>query len=292
MKIDTNDVTYSCPWCDDDIFKPLKEIEAHIRESHPNCQLSKSEYGSSPSDSASKKANRPKTKAKSQPAIMPAAPKKASLFKRHLSEFCDWHKQNPFPNRDTMSKELYLWCWKQCNGAAALLLGCPNVPNTKLSMNAAKLKMLASANFFRIFSYTDKRMVYEDDYEGSEEWEVAFKALEAFSINHGSTHVPDYFHYVDADTRAWISDMHEELRCFVKGEHCELSVHQIEQLILIGFCTDRRDLPNLTRSDVIWLKRLRELKQYQLMIGDCHVTQGRRTKDVNELQCRLPILST
>lgn len=274
MKIDTNDVTYSCPWCQDDVFKPLKEIESHIKDFHPNCQLSKSEYTST-SNSALKKPNRPKAKPKQQPVTKEVAQKKVSLFKRHLSEFCEWHKQQPFPNRDAMSKELYLWCWKQCNSAAALLLGTPNVPNVKMSMNAAKLKLLASSGFFRIFPYADKGIVHEDDYEGSEEWDSAFNILEAYSITYGSTHVPDYSHYISADIRAWMTGAHEELRSFVKGEHCELSENQIEQLVLIGFCIDRKDLPNLTRSDVVWHKRFRELKQYQLMIGDCSVTEGK-----------------
>ena len=269
LKINTNDVLFGCPFCQDGLFKPMTELEIHVKDNHPNCQLSKSQYTTA---SAPSKINRPKLKVRTSKPALP--PKKVSLFKRHLSEFTTWYQQHPFPSRDTMSKELYAWCWKQCNAASALLLGTPNIVNTKLNMNATKLKLLATNGFFRVFPYTDKTMIYEDDYEGSEEWEAAFNALQEFSISHGSTLIPDYFRYVSADTRAWITDVHDELKSFIKGGLCELSVQQIEQLILIGFCTDRSDLPNLTRSDVIWLKRFRELKQYQLMIGDCHVTEG------------------
>ena len=270
LKINTNDVLFGCPFCKDGLFKPLAELENHVKDFHPNCKLLKQQYTTTAS--APIKVYRPKLKARTSKPAPP--PKKLSLFKRHLSEFTAWYEQHPFLSRDTMSKELYAWCWKQCNAASALLLGTPNIANTKLNMNVTKLKLLATNGFFRVFPYTDKTMIYEDDYEGSEDWEAAFNALQEFSISHGSTHIPDYFRYVSADTRAWIADVHDELKSFVKGELCELSVNQIEQLILIGFCTDRSDLPNLTRSDVIWLKRFRELKQYQLMIGDCHVTEG------------------
>lgn len=276
--MNTNDVLFGCPWCQDGQFKPLKDIETHVKDCHPNCEIQKSEYATAAGVAG--KANCPKTKA--SPTVIKTLPKKVSLFKKHLSEFIAWYQQHPSPSRETMSKELYVWCWKQCNLASALLLGSPNVGNVKSTMNATKMQLLATNGFFRAFSYTDKTMVYEDDYEGSEEWEMSFNSLQAFSITQGTTIVPEYFHYIGADTRAWISDVHDELRAFTKGEHCELSIQQIEQLILIGFCIDRSDLPNLTRSDVVWLKRFRELKQYQLVIGDCHVTEGKH-------ECRLTL---
>lgn len=273
IKIITDDVLYGCPFCEDDLFRPMVELKTHIKDFHPNCILAKSEYKSTEAaKKVSVKASRPNIKAK------PSAPiplKKPSVFKRHLTEFRTWYQEQVFPNSDTMSKDLYAWCWKQCNGASALLAGTPNVANVKLSMNGTRLKLLANDGFFRVFSYNDKGMIYEDDYEGSEEWDTAFNRLQSFSITHGTTLVPSYFHGVSPNTQTWIAQMHDELTSFIKGEHCELSVNQIEQLIMIGFCIDRGDLPNLTRSDVIWLKRFRELRQYQLVIGDCHITEGR-----------------
>jgi hypothetical protein len=253
----------------------MKEIEAHIEVSHPNCQLSKSEYQMSPSAT---KANRPKDKTKPK---APSSPKKIPVFKKHLNNFVNWHQQHPFPSRDTMSKDLYSWCWRQCNGASALLLGTPNVNTVK--MTATKLKLLATNGFFRTFPYTDKELVCENEYEGSGEWDEAFEEVEHFSMKHGSTHIPRDYNCSPA-TRTWIMNMSGDLNSFIKGEHCELSIQQIEKLILIGFCNDRAGLPNLTRSDVIWLKRYRELRQYQSLFGHCHVSEGRMSLSFDDFK--------
>ncbi|KAL7520399.1 hypothetical protein ACHAWX_005126 [Stephanocyclus meneghinianus] len=263
LKINTGDVLFACPFCKEATFKPLLEVEAHVMNSHPNCQLSKSKYDTSP---RIQKATRTKSTAAS------SSPQKKSLFKRHLADFVTWFQQHSLPRHDSMSKELYSWCWRQCNGTAALLLGTPKVSGVK--MNASKVKMLASNGFFRAFSYHDEKYVCEDEYEGAEEWNAAFNTVQSFSVIYGSTQIPEY-HYCSPATRMWIADTHKDLLRFTRGQHCELSIHQIEMLILIGFCRDRSDLPNLTRSDVIWLKRFRELKQYQLLFGDCHVSEGR-----------------
>jgi hypothetical protein len=263
LKINTGDVLFACPFCKEAIFKPLPEVEAHVMKSHPGCQLTKSKYDTSP--------RIPKV-IRTKSIVVSSSPQKKTPFKRHLTDFVTWFQQHPLPRHDSMNKELYSWCWRQCNGTAALLVGTPRVSGVK--MNASKIKVLASNGFFRTFSYHDEKFVCEDEYEGSEEWDAAFNTVQGFSVSYGSTQIPEYHHCSPA-TRTWIADTHKDLLRFTRGQHCELSIHQIEKLILIGFCKDRSDLPNLTRSDVIWLKRFRELKQYQLLFGDCHVSEGR-----------------
>ncbi|KAL3805931.1 hypothetical protein HJC23_007892 [Cyclotella cryptica] len=236
-------------------------VETHVMNSHPNCQLTKSKYDTSP--------RMPKVLSTKSTAASSSSLKK-SLFKRHLADFVAWFQQHPLRSHDSISKELYSWCWRQCNATSALLRGTPKVSGVK--MNASKGKMLASNGFFRAFSYHDEKFVCKDEYEGSHEWDAAFDAVQDFLVSYGSTQSPEYYHCSPA-IRPWIADTHEDLLRFTRGQHCELSIHQIERLILIGFCRDRSDLPNLTWSDVIWLKRFRELKQYQLLFGDCHVSE-------------------
>lgn len=96
--------------------------------------------------------------------------------------------------------------------------------------------------------------------------------LEDFSIKYGSTHIPDWYE-CDRTFRMWVLALENGLSNFVKGEPCVLSTHQIEKLILIGFCKDRDSLPNLSKSDVFWLKMFVELKRHREMFGGCNVSK-------------------
>ncbi|KAL3794050.1 hypothetical protein HJC23_008938 [Cyclotella cryptica] len=269
LKVKTDEVLFSCPFCSETsapAFKPLKVVEIHVENFHPQCQLIHSSYQSSPGG------ERPRAFRKQKKEASPKSPPKhrKSTFKRYLSEFVNWAHKNTPSNRSSMTKLLYLWCWRQCNEASAMLRGTPNVDG--FSMSAAKVKLLASKGFFRFFPYNDNELIREDEYEGSEKWENYFVRLQTFSISHGSTEVPEYCD-ISSDFRAWITEIHNSLLTFSQCGQSDLSVQQIEKLILIGFCTDRDDLPNLNRSDVIWLKNFFVLSRYQLIFGDCHVTE-------------------
>lgn len=195
----------------------------------------------------------------------------------HLGDFKLWYQSlsdDEKPNACELLAQTdwsdYSWCWRQCHAASALLCGTPNVKG--ITMSVKKLKLLARAGFFHAFPYNGRDgLVDEDEYEGNDAFDSTFHTLEEFSIKYGSTHVPDWY---DCDTafRMWIAALHNGIVNFAKGDACVLSTPQIEKLILIGFCNDRDNLPNLSRGDVIWLKNLFELKRYRDLFGDCNVT--------------------
>jgi hypothetical protein len=195
----------------------------------------------------------------------------------HLSDFKYWYESLTEEEKPHACDLLahddwsdYSWCWRQCHAASALLCGTPNLKG--VTMSVKKLKLLARAGFFHVFPYNgDECLVDEDDYEGNDSFYSTFQTLEEFSIKYGSTHIPDWYD-CDAAFRMWIAALHNGIANFSKGDACVLSTPQIEKLILIGFCNDRDDLPNLSRGDVIWLKNLFELKRYRDLFGDCNVT--------------------
>eukprot|EP00581_Thalassiosira_minuscula_P011211 CAMPEP_0183722022 /NCGR_PEP_ID=MMETSP0737-20130205/14100_1 /TAXON_ID=385413 /ORGANISM="Thalassiosira miniscula, Strain CCMP1093" /LENGTH=1794 /DNA_ID=CAMNT_0025952109 /DNA_START=293 /DNA_END=5677 /DNA_ORIENTATION=+ len=165
---------------------------------------------------------------------------------------------------------LYSWCWRQCNASSAALCMTPTISG--INMSVKKLNTLASYGFFHAFPYNDRNgLVCEDDYEGCEAFDLTFQVLEDFSIKYGSTHIPDWYE-CDRAFRMWVLAVENGLHNFVKGEPCILSSKQIEKLILIGFCNDRDGLPNLSRSDVVWLKMFAELKRHLDLFGDCNVS--------------------
>jgi hypothetical protein len=127
--------------------------------------------------------------------------------------------------------------------------------------NGLLISQLSSSHFFRAFPYNGMNgSVREDEYEGAEEWWATFERLQSFSVQYGTTLIPDDYE-CNPSFRQWIADIQSSLLHFIKGDPCELSIRQIELLVLIGFAADREKLPNLTRSDILWLRKLAELKR-------------------------------
>ena len=188
-----------------------------------------------------------------------------------LSDFGAWYQKlspEDKPHASELLPEsnwgLFVWCWRQCNAASAVLCMTPILG---ISMSDRKLKSLASANFFHAFPYNKRNgLVCEDDYEGHEAFNSTFQILEDFSIKYGTTHIPHWYQ-CDPVFLRWVSALENGLSSFVKGEPCVLSVHQIERLILIGFFNDRDALPNLSKGDVVWLKMLLEFKRHRALFG-------------------------
>lgn len=166
---------------------------------------------------------------------------------------------------------LYSWCWRQCNASASLLNGTPSLQGT--FVDTIKIGQLASSGFFRAFPTDEGRsgLVPEDDYDGRGAFDATFQVLEDFSVKYGSTVIPDWFE-CDRAFRMWVASLEEGMKCFTRGEPCILSTSQIERLILIGFCNDRPGLPNLSRSDVVFLKMLTELKRHKDLFGEAYAS--------------------
>ncbi|EJK51282.1 hypothetical protein THAOC_29558 [Thalassiosira oceanica] len=167
---------------------------------------------------------------------------------------------------------LYSWCWRQCNASASLLNGTPSLQGT--FVDTIKIGQLASSGFFRAFPTDEGRsgLVPEDDYDGRGAFDATFQVLEDFSVKYGSTVIPDWFE-CDRAFRMWVASLEEGMKCFTRGEPCILSTSQIERLILIGFCNDRPGLPNLSRSDVVFLKMLTELKRHKDLFGEAYASE-------------------
>jgi len=196
----------------------------------------------------------------------------------HVGDFKEWFQNLPPEDKPRASEllpranwSLYSWCWRQCNASSAVLCMTPNISG--MNMSVKKLNTLASASFFHAFPYNDRNvgLVWEDDYESCDAFDSTFQVLENFSIKYGTTHIPTCYE-CDRALRMWVSALENGLSNFVKGEPCVLSVRQIEKLILIGFCNDRSELPNLSKSDVVWLKMLAEIKRHQELFGVCSVS--------------------
>ncbi|KAL7552957.1 hypothetical protein ACHAWF_016193 [Thalassiosira exigua] len=214
-----------------------------------------------------------KTKTKESPSGSP----EKKLWSNHLADFRQWYDRLSPEDRLKATEllpranwQLYSWCWRQCNAAAALLCLTPNLVGVKMS--AKKLSALAAASFFHGFPYNERDgLIHEDDYEGSEAFDSTFKVLEDLSIKHGSTLIPSWYD-CDEAFRSWVTALEKGMAGFVRGEPCILSARQIEKLILIGFCIDRPGLPNLSKGDVVWLKMLVELKRLHELFGACQVS--------------------
>lgn len=166
---------------------------------------------------------------------------------------------------------LYSWCWRQCNASSSLLNGTPSLQGT--FVDTIKIGQLASSGLFRAFPTDEGRsgLVPEDDYDGRGAFDATFQVLEDFSVKYGSTVIPDWFE-CDRAFRMWVASLEAGMKCFTCGEPCILSTSQIERLILIGFCNDRPDLPNLSRSDVVFLKMLTELKRHKDLFGEAYAS--------------------
>jgi hypothetical protein len=143
MKIDKKNIQYACPFCTSDTpvevseyhqFKQLSRVTAHVKASHPDCCLVTAEYRL-PANIKTNKSTTPKRKAKSQPDG------KATMWKQHLDSFTSWLRNSSSSNQP-MPKDLYNWCWRQCNGASALLCGTPLSVGVK--MNKKKLQIVRS----------------------------------------------------------------------------------------------------------------------------------------------------
>ncbi|KAL9184927.1 hypothetical protein ACHAXT_002704 [Thalassiosira profunda] len=195
----------------------------------------------------------------------------------HASDFKKWYGKLS-PEKKAKAGELlpkanwplYSWCWRQCNAASAVLCGTPAI--TGINMSVKKLSILASSKLFHAFPYDDRNgLVREDEYEGCDAFDSTYQVLEDFSIKYGSTLIPEWFE-CDQAFRMWVSALESGLAEFVKGEPCVLSVHQIEKLILLGFCNDRDGLPNLSKGDVVWLRHFVELKRHRDLFGTCIVS--------------------
>jgi len=200
----------------------------------------------------------------------------ATSFSGYLRDFTNWYRSSNCRSPTSLGStnpSLFSWCRKICHEVASILCGAPTpiATTNEAKLNPENIRRLSVSKFFCVFPYDEAALACEDDYIGSGDWITSYKALEKFSIKFGTTKVPPNAE-VDCDLSAWTNEMHRTLSNFAKGDLCELSFQQIEKLILIGFCTDRADLPNLSRSDVIWLKRFFELRRYKDLFGDCHVT--------------------
>ncbi len=191
-----------------------------------------------------------------------------SRFSHYLNDFKAWYESSNSKcptSLGTTNPSLHSWCRVICHEVASILCGAPSpvAATNEPNLNPENIMQLSVSKFFRLFPYEDA-LAFEDEYIGAEDWVSSYKALEEFSIKFGTTTVPpnvDIF----SNLYTWTNEMHWNLSNFAKGELCELSRQQIEKLILLGFCADRADLPNLSRSDVIWLKRFFELLRYKVV---------------------------
>ncbi|KAL3815518.1 hypothetical protein ACHAXA_007374 [Cyclostephanos tholiformis] len=193
------------------------------------------------------------------------------IFKEWFQNLTSGDQSKAYAVLPRLNWPLYSWCWRQCNASSAILCGTPNIVGVNMSVK--KLGTLSSSGFFRAFPYNDRKsgLVCEDDYEGSEAFDSTFELLEEISIKCGTTHIPDWYE-CDEALRMWVSALERSISSLVKGGPCVLSAWQIEKLIVIGFCRDRDELPNLSSGDVVFLKMLQELKTHLDLFGGCYVS--------------------